>query len=132
MTIVRTTTPAGEAIVILPEVEFERLYELAQDALDARTVDISQDHLRTGEEELLSESDLDALRCAPSPLAFWRARRGASSDALARVGGVPTETVAAMEAGTRTAEPAVYERLARALGVAAEDIEPEHAGPGAA
>ncbi|MFC6050789.1 transcriptional regulator, partial [Methylobacterium hispanicum] len=78
MTIVRTRTPSGEAIVILPEAEFERLRELAEDTLDARLVDASQERLRAGTEELLSEADLDALRAAPSPLAFWRARRGAS------------------------------------------------------
>jgi hypothetical protein len=132
VTIVRTKTPAGEAIVILPEAEFERLRELAEDTLDARAVDASLDRLRAGEEELLSEADLDALHTAPSPLAFWRARRGTSIDALAGAGGVPTETLAAMEAGARTAEPAVYERIARALGVAVEDIEPVDAEFGVA
>ena len=69
MTIVRTTTPSGEAIVIVPEAEFERLRELAEDRLDA-----SQARLAAGDEELLSEADLDALRTAPTPLAFWRAQ----------------------------------------------------------
>ena len=127
MTIVRTKTPAGEAIVILPEAEFERLRELAEDALDARTIDASQARLLSGEDELLNEVDLDALRAAPSALAFWRARRGSGLDALARDCAVPVTTIAALESGAGTAEPAIYARLARALGVAVEDIAPEAA-----
>ena len=127
MTIVRTKTPAGEAIVILPEAEFERLRELADDALDGRVIDASQARLLTGDEELMDEGDLDALRAAPSALAFWRARRGAAIETLARDCAVPADTMAALESGAATAEPAVYVRLAHALGVAVEDIAPEAA-----
>ena len=70
VTVVRTRTPSGEAIVILPEVEFERLRELAEDTLDTRVIEGLQRHLNAGVEELLDEADLDALRAAPSLLAF--------------------------------------------------------------
>ncbi|MCJ2094790.1 helix-turn-helix domain-containing protein [Methylobacterium sp. J-072] len=125
MTIVRTRTPAGEAIVILPEAEFERLRELAEDTLDTRVIDESQSRLNAGDEELLDESDLDALRAAPSPLAFWRARRGMTVAALARDGAVPEVQLTDLETGAGTADPAVYERLARVLDVAVEDLVPE-------
>ncbi len=49
MTIVRTVTPAGEAIVILPEAEFDRLRDLAEDSIDTRTIDASLERLRTVE-----------------------------------------------------------------------------------
>lgn len=127
MTIVRTRTPSGEAIVILPEAEFERLPELAEDTLDARLVDASQERLRAGTEELLSEADLDALRAAPSPLAFWRARRGASVARLAQVCALDEDEISALERGVGTAEPAIYERLARVLDVDVEDLVPEAA-----
>jgi len=125
VTIVRTRTPSGEAIVILPEAEFERLRELAEDSLDARVIDESQRRLSAGHEELLDEADLDTLRAALSPLAFWRARRGMTVAALARDGAVPELQVADLETGAGTADPAVYERLARALDVAVEDLLPE-------
>ncbi|WP_375455394.1 helix-turn-helix transcriptional regulator [uncultured Methylobacterium sp.] len=125
MTIVRTKTPAGEAIVILPEAEFERLRELAEDALDERIIDASQDRLRSGTEELLTEADLDALRAAPSPLAFWRARRGTSIDALARDCAVSETTIAALERGEDIADPGLHARLARALGIDIDDIVPD-------
>lgn len=124
MTIVRTVTPAGEAIVILPEAEYERLRDLAEDGADARTVEVSLARLRAGEDELLTEADLDGLRAAPSPLAFWRARRGLSLDALAGQAGLSHQTLAALEAGEATAETAVFKTLARALGVEAEDVVP--------
>jgi DNA-binding XRE family transcriptional regulator len=125
VTIVRTKTPAGEAIVILPEAEFERLRELAEDAIDARLIDDSAARLAAGKEEFLSEADLDALRVAPSPLAFWRARRGETAAALARACGLAEEELSALEAGTRTADMTVYGRLARALGIDAEDLVPD-------
>ncbi|CAA2160888.1 helix-turn-helix domain-containing protein [Methylobacterium brachiatum] len=125
MTIVRTRTPSGEAIVILPEVEFERLRELAEDTLDARAIEESQRHLSAGDEELLDEADLDALRAAPSPLAFWRAKRGMTVAALARDSAVPEGQLTTLETGAGTADPAVYERLARALDIAVEDLVPD-------
>ncbi|EIZ84941.1 phage-related transcriptional regulator [Methylobacterium sp. GXF4] len=125
MTIVRTRSPSGEAIVILPEVEFERLRELAEDTLDARAIEESQRHLSAGDEELLDEADLDALRAAPSPLAFWRAKRGMTVAALARDSGVPEGQLTTLETGAGTADPAVYERLARALDIAVEDLVPD-------
>jgi PHD/YefM family antitoxin component YafN of YafNO toxin-antitoxin module len=125
VTIVRTRTPAGEAIVILPEAEFERLRDLAEDAIDARLIDESAARLASGREELLSEADLDALRAAPSPLAFWRRRRGETAAALGNACGLTEEDITALESGTRTVDIAVYRRLARALGIDAEDLVPD-------
>ncbi|WP_375466406.1 helix-turn-helix domain-containing protein [uncultured Methylobacterium sp.] len=113
--------------MILPEAEFERLRELAEDALDERIIEASQEKLQSGAEELLTEADLDTLRAAPSPLAFWRTRRGIAIDALAQDCGVPEAAVAAIERGEDIADPALYERLARALGIDTEDIVPEAA-----
>jgi hypothetical protein len=125
VTIVRTRTRSGEAIVILPEIAFERLCEFAEDTLDARTIDESQGRLNAGDEGRLDEADLDAVRAAPSPLAFWRARRGMTVAALARDSGVPEVQLTDLETGAGTADPAVYERLARALDIAVEDLVPE-------
>lgn len=124
MTIVRTVTPAGEAIVILSEAEFERLRDLAEEATDARAAEASLERLRAGQDEILTEDDLDALRRARTPLAFWRVRRGLPLDDLAREAGLPIETVTALEAGTVAPEAAVFERLALILGIEAEDLAP--------
>lgn len=127
MTVVRTRTPSGEAIVILPEAEFERLRELAEDTLDARAIDSSEARLQAGTEELLDEAALDALRAAPSPLAFWRERRGMAASALAQDAAVEPDLLAAIERGERVPDPSLNGRLAKILGVDAEDLMPEPA-----
>ena len=111
--------------MILPEVECERLREVAEDTLDTRVIEGSQRHLNAGDEELLDEADLDALRAAPSPLAFWRARRGMTVAAPARDSAVPEGQLTTLETGAGTADPAVYERLVRALDIAVEDLVPD-------
>ncbi|KQT53449.1 transcriptional regulator [Methylobacterium sp. Leaf456] len=128
MTIVRTRTPSGEAIVILPEAEFERLRDLAEDTLDARAVDASEARLQAGAEELMDEADLDALRAAPSSLTFWRERRGMAASALAQAAAIEPERLAAIERGERMPDAALNVQLAKILGVDAEDLAPEPAG----
>ncbi len=125
MTIVRTRTPSGEAIVILPEAEFERLRDLAEEAADASSLSASLARLEAGTEELLSAADLDSLRAAPTPLAFWRGKRGLSAADLARRAGAPEENVSAIERGESIGDVQLYRRLARALGVEIEDLVPE-------
>ena len=111
--------------MILPEAEFERLRDLAEDTLDSRLIDDSAARLVSGAEELLSEADLDALRAAPSPLAIWRARRGETVAALGRARGRTEQEIAELETGTRTADISIYGRIAWALGIDAEDLMPE-------
>ncbi|WP_027170933.1 helix-turn-helix transcriptional regulator [Methylobacterium sp. 10] len=124
MTIVRTQTPSGESIVIMPEAEFERLAALAEDASDLQTLVTSQARLASGEDEMLSEADLDALRRAPSPLAFWRVRRGLSAAELAASSGISYADLTATEDGTKMSDMVVFRALADALGVDVEDLVP--------
>lgn len=125
MTVVRTRTPSGEAIVILPEAEFEHLRELAEDATDARLIEASRSALAAGEEELLSTAEIDALRDAATPLAFWRRKRRLSEAALAQRSGIDEGTLSAVERGERMADIHLYLRLARILGVTVEDLVSE-------
>ncbi len=124
MTIVRTQTPSGESIVIMPEAEFERLAALAEDASDLQTLATSQARLASGEDEMLGEADLDALRLAPSPLAFWRVRRGLSKAELAARSGIPLPDLTAIEDGTVISDIVVSRALAEALGIDVEDLVP--------
>ncbi|BCM85294.1 helix-turn-helix transcriptional regulator [Methylobacterium indicum] len=125
MTIVRTRTPSGEAIVILPEAEFERLSDLAEEAADTRSLAVSLARLEAGEEELLSGDELDALRTAPTPLAFWRRKRAMDAAELARQAGVQEEQIDAVERGEIIGDVQIYRRLARALQVEIEDLVPD-------
>lgn len=122
MTIVRTKTPSGEAIVILPEAEFERLSALAEEVTDARTIAASQDRLHDGNDELLTQSDLDRLRAAATPLAFWRDKRGLTISALAALAETEEPMLAAMEQDERAGNIELYRRLATALGIDIDDL----------
>lgn len=122
MTIVRTRTPSGEAIVILPEAEFERLSALAEDATDARTIAASRDRLRNGNDELLTQSDLDRLRAAATPLAFWCDKRGLTISALAALVGTEETVLAAMEQNEPAGAIDLYRRLATALEIDVDDL----------
>ena len=122
MTVIRTRTPAGEAIVILPEDDFERLVDRAEDAADSDTIGRSQTALAQNDEELLSEADLDALRHAAAPTAFWRHKRGLSENELAARSGVDLQILAAVERGEDARDIRTYRRLATALGITIDDL----------
>jgi DNA-binding XRE family transcriptional regulator len=124
MTVIRTKTPAGEPIVIMPEAEFERLRELAEDAEDAAIIARSQADLVAGREELLTLQDVEALRRARTPLAFWRTKRGMGTDALAAAAGVSRDVLDEVERGEQLGNVHLYRRLADALRVDVDDLIP--------
>jgi DNA-binding XRE family transcriptional regulator len=124
MAVIRTTTPAGEPIVIMSESEFERLRELAEDAEDIATASRVDAALAAGKEEFLTLDEVDALRAAPTPLAFWREKRKLESDQLARRIEADPRLVARVEKGECVGDIFLYEQLAEALRVTIEDLIP--------
>ncbi len=127
MTVIRTKTPAGEPIVIMSEAEFERLRELAEEAEDIAAGARVQTALAAGWEELLTGEELDALRDAASPLAFWRNKRKITHEALAKRLGVDRESLTAVEQGECLGDVRLYRRLAEELRVDMEDLVPHAA-----
>lgn len=125
MTVVRTKTPTGEPIVILPEAEFERMRELAEDAVDAAVVARSRADLDAGREELLSADEVDALLAARTPLAFWRRKRNIAPERLAERIGADPASLMEVERGERVGDVHLYQQLAEALNIAIEDLIPE-------
>ena len=124
MTVIRTTTPTGEPIVIMSEAEFERLRELAEDAEDIAAGSRVEAALAAGWEELLTREELDALRDAPSPLAFWRQKRNVALEHLAGRTGADLDSLAAVERGERLGDVHLYQRLAQELRIDMEDLIP--------
>ena len=125
MTIIRTKTPAGEPIVIMSEAEFERLRELAEDAADLATASRVEAALAAGKEELLTLDEVDALLAAPTPLAFWRAKRNVEVDELANRVGTDPGLLAKVERGECVGDIFLYARLAKALRLTADDLIPK-------
>jgi DNA-binding XRE family transcriptional regulator len=125
---VRTKTPGGEDIVILPASEFERLVELAEDARDIRDAEEALAEIAAGNVELLSHAEVQAFLDSPSAIAFWRKRRGMTQSALASRAGITQAYLAQVEGGKRTGDVQLYRRLANVLSVDVEIILPEAEG----
>ena len=121
---VRTKTPAGEDIVILPATEFERLVEMAEDGRDIRDAEEALAEIAAGKVELLLQADVLAFLDAPSAITFWRKRRGLTQSALAARVDITQAYLAQIEGGKRTGDVQLYRRLAAVLNVDIETILP--------
>jgi DNA-binding XRE family transcriptional regulator len=111
-------TPGGEELVVMSRGEYEELQDVAVAATRDRD-------LAEGREELLESADVDALLKAPTPLVFWRKKRGLTQTALAADVGVSQNFLSDMERGKAIGDVVLYAKLARRLGVSIEDLVPE-------
>lgn len=117
MHVQKITTPAGEELVILPAQEFE-------DLVDARDHAMAMAAHRRGEGQWLTDAEMDDYLAAPTPLAYWRRRRGLTQTALAAAVGISQPYLAQIETGARIGDVGVYARLARHLRLSIEELIP--------
>ena len=110
-------TPSGEDLVVLTREEFE-------DLIDARDHAGAMRAIAAGSMETLTSAEVDELLSAPTPLAFWRRRRGLTQRALADAVGVTQPYLAQIEAAKRTGDISLHAKLARKLGITIEDLLP--------
>ena len=96
-----------------------------EDLIDARDAAIAMRDVATGAMETFSEAQVDAYLAAPSPLAYWRRRRGLTQAALASAAGVTQPYLGQVERGLRNADVRLYVSCAKALDVRIGDIVPE-------
>ncbi len=101
--------------VTLPRAEYEAL-------IDARDHAVAMRDIANGSLETLTDEEIDAYLAAPTPLAYWRGRRGLTQVQLAKRAGISQPYVAQMEAGSRTGDVATLAALARVLAVRIEDL----------
>ncbi len=112
---VETIVQNGRARVILDR-------EVYEDLLDARDHAIAMREVVTGAMEAIPESEVDDYLAAPTPLVFWRKKRGYTQSSLAAEMGVSQPFIAQMEGGQRVGDVATLARLARLLSVRIEDL----------
>lgn len=67
---------------------------------------------------------MDDYLAAPTPLAYWRKRRGLTQAALARSASISQPYLAQIETGVRTGDVTLYRRLAERLGISIEEPAP--------
>lgn len=120
---IHTTAPSGEPIVILAAAEYEQLVEAAETARDARIADGALAVYRADPGTALTQDEMTELLAAPTPLAFWRRRRGLSQSALAMEIGCKQPYLAQLELGRRKGTRDTFRKLAGVLGVGLDDLE---------
>ncbi|WP_428484902.1 helix-turn-helix domain-containing protein [Rhodopila sp.] len=93
-----------------------------QDLIDARDHAIAMREIANGTIQTVSGADVDAYLAAPTPLAFWRKHRGLTEVELAGFVGIAESCLAQLESGQCEATIAVFQRLAKRLGVRVDDL----------
>jgi DNA-binding XRE family transcriptional regulator len=122
MNMTRITTPAGEELVLLSRADFDALQEALENSRDAIKATKTMAALAGGAQEMLTAEEIEAALAAPTPLAFWRAKRGVTQKALATAIGASQSYIADLETGRRRGDPALFLRLAKALRLRMEDL----------
>ena len=117
MQVQKITTPSGEEMVVLSARDFEAL-------IDARDHAVAMGAHERGEDEGVTEAEMDAYLAAATPLAFWRVKRGLTQTALAVQAGISQPYLAQLEGGDRKGGVDTYRALARVLGVQLQDLLP--------
>jgi DNA-binding XRE family transcriptional regulator len=115
LTVKFIVTPGGEKLAMLPVEDYESM-------LDALTHQRAMSDYRGGRLEALTLEETRALLAAPTPLAFWRARRGMTQAKLAKAAGTTQPHIADLEAGKHGGSLDVMARIARALKVSIDSL----------
>ncbi|WP_260397842.1 helix-turn-helix transcriptional regulator [Sphingopyxis sp. JAI128] len=112
-------------MVTIPQEEYDRLREAAEDLADLRAYDGAKAALAAlaaGEEELVPADYAKRLIAGESPLRVWRELRGLSQVGLGKASGVNRVQIADIEAGRGKGSVETVRKLADALGVAVDDL----------
>lgn len=125
----------GEEFALMPRAEYDRLVALivesvpvpertedAHDAIDARDHERAMAEYRAGRAEALTDGEVGELLAAPTPLAFWRKRRGMTQQQLARAVEIPQGYLSQLEAGKKRGTPDTLKRIAAVLRVTLDEL----------
>jgi DNA-binding XRE family transcriptional regulator len=111
-------TPSGEELVLLARADFDAMRE----RIDAAAHTATMTAISRGEQDMLTTEETVAALDAPTPLAFWRVKRGLTQKALSQTVGVSQSYVADLEAGRRKGHATLIKRIAKALRLRMEDL----------
>ena len=142
-------TPSGDELAVLPRAAYEALIArvdphagdlgipgqlpetverakapgaLNQDLEDRADHAEALAAYRDGRSEALTADEMRALLAAPTPLAFWRKKRGLTQRDLAAKAEIPQGYLSQLEAGKKGGTPDTLKRLAQALGIGLDDL----------
>jgi DNA-binding XRE family transcriptional regulator len=116
------TTPNGERMVVLSEVEYERLVDRLEDAEDVAAIRRFEQKLAAGEEEAIPAEYVYRILDGENPVAVWREYRGLTAKALAEAAGLTQAYLSQIETGKRDGTVGTMKKLADALKVTIDDL----------
>lgn len=116
------TTPSGERMVVLDEIEYERLVNALEDAEDAGAVQGFEEKLASGEEELIPAEYVYRMLDGENRVAVWREFRGMTSKRLADAAGITQSYLSQIETGKRDGTIGTMKKIAEALAVSIDDL----------
>jgi DNA-binding XRE family transcriptional regulator len=93
-----------------------------QELIDARDHAVAMRDVASGAIETLTDTEMDAYLAAPTPLAYWRKRRGLTQMALAGRIKRSQPYIAQLESGLRAGDVHTLAAIARVLGIRIEDL----------
>jgi ribosome-binding protein aMBF1 (putative translation factor) len=126
MTNVRAIRPLAEdgATVLLRRADYEALVREAEDAADAAQIGAAEARVAAGEDEYVPIEVTRRLMAGAMPVRAWREHRGLSARALAARAGISAAYLSQIETGRKPGSFDAMAKLARALGVDMEDLDP--------
>lgn len=116
------TTPNGERMVVLPEAEYERLLDAAEDAADVAAIQKFEEKLAAGEEEFIPAEYVNRVLDGENRVAVWREFRGLTSKQLADAAGISQAYLSQIEGGKREGSIGTMKRIADALRLGLDDL----------
>lgn len=116
------TTPKGERLAVVSEAHYRRLIAAAEDLADVVAYDRAKKRLAEGKDELVPIEIYDRIAAGENPVRVWRENRGLKVRDLAAKAGIKPAYLSQIETGVRDGSIATNRALARALGLAVDDL----------
>jgi len=114
----------GGDTVLLRRADYEALLRQAEAAADAAQIREAEARVEAGEDEYVPIELTGRLVAGEVPVRVWREHRGMSRRALAGRAGISAAWLSQIETGRKPGSFDAMAKLARALGVDMEDLEP--------
>lgn len=126
--------PRSRDVIVLPRADYERLLELAENGRRPEPAEFDEDradnvradgiraNLAVGRDETISDAELGELLDAPTPLRFWRRRRGLTQAELAAAAGTAQSHISAIEKGDVGPSFETMRRIADTLKISLDDL----------
>jgi len=114
-------TPKGEALAVLPRVEYEALAKAA-DRYDRAQLRAVERRIKEGREKEYPIAVVEAVADGVPPIRAWREDRDLSAAAVAEAAGISAGYLSQIETGRRTGTLRVLRAIAEVIGVTVTEL----------